>query len=69
MPVARPIVESDVDYFLSSNCSGIFCMRVSMVRPSKNLATMVMIQVRFHHTGLVSTILYLWAPFVFFVAV
>ena len=23
MPVARPIVESDVEYFLSSNCSGV----------------------------------------------
>jgi len=60
MPEARPIVESDVEYPLSNNCSGIFCMRVRMVRPSKNPAIMVMIQVRFHHTGFVSAIFCLW---------
>ena len=59
MLVARPFVESGVEYSLSSNCIGIFCMRVRMVRPSKNSATMVMIEVRFHHTGFVSAILYL----------
>jgi hypothetical protein len=57
MLVPRPIVESAVEYSLSNNCSGIFCMRVRMVRPSKSPATMAMIQVRFHHTGFVPVIL------------
>jgi hypothetical protein len=61
IPVARPIVESDVEYSLSNKLQWIFCMRmrVRMVRPSKNSAIMAMIQGRFHHPGCVSAILYL----------
>jgi hypothetical protein len=53
-------IQSPVEY-PSGASDRLFCMRVRMrmVRASKNLATMVMIQVMIYHTWLVLAILYL----------